>query len=162
MKVIEIIGICFAILFALIFYFSVVDMIQNISKYFIAKRKKEDMLVQKETNPEFPDERLLLPEKMEVSVALINTINIMINSEISRLISVLKRMNIKYDVSKLDEDTNKIAKSVYDGLKKDSLFLSGNIIFTDEYLMNWITSETIIRLMENVFTYNQSIRIMQQ
>jgi hypothetical protein len=71
-------------------------------------------------------------------------------------------MNIKYDVSKLDEDTNKIAKSVYDGLKKDSLFLSGNIIFTDEYLMNWITSETIIRLMENVFTYNQSIRIMQQ
>ena len=142
-----------------IFLLTLASCIENIAEYFSVKSDKERMLIREKEDPKFPSPKLDYLGKLQVTVSLINLINILIDGEISRLIDTLSRLNARYDLKNLDEDAKKIAESVFNGLSKEDTFLSKQLMLTDEYIMKIITEESITRLINSTYKYNNAILI---
>ena len=142
-----------------IFLLTLASCIENIAEYFSVKSDKERMLIREKEDPNFPSPKLDYLGKLQVTVSLINLINILIDGEISRLIDTLSRLNARYDLKNLDEDAKKIAESVFNGLSKEDTFLSKQLMLTDEYIMKIITEESITRLINSTYKYNNAILI---
>lgn len=67
-------------------------------------------------------------------------------------------LNHRYDVKNLDNDIKEISEHVYHALKSN-LFLSNEIIITDEFLMEYIVRYTTMRLISIVNTINNTLDI---
>lgn len=131
------------------------NMIIAITNWVNAKTKKEDLYIQLETNPDLDKkEHITFDTKIEVTVALLNIINILIDAEINRTIETVSMLGNKYELLKYDDDAKRISSSVFNAFDKESTFLSNKLMITDEYIMTYITEEVLTRLLRRAREYN--------
>lgn len=115
-------------------------------------------------NTEEKPDKLDFIEKIEASSSLMNFINVMINVEVTRMIQALQKLRTKYDVSNLDKDARNIAETVFNGMNKTIVFSESfdNMILSKEYVMQYISSQSIIVLMNAAFEYNKEYAFISQ
>lgn len=131
------------------------NMIIAITNWVNAKTKKEDLYIQLETNPDLDKkEHITFDTKIEVTVALLNIIDILIDAEINRTIETVSMLGNKYELLKYDDDAKRISSSVFNAFDKESTFLSNKLMITDEYIMTYITEEVLTRLLRRAREYN--------
>ena len=88
-------------------------------------------------------------EQLNCSETLLQAINIMIELECANVLRSYIFFNKSYDILNLDKDTKTIASTVYNGMKKE-LFNTPNIIYTDTYIIKYITSQSTLILLKNI------------
>lgn len=135
-----------AILF-LIIYDEISTILTNIGKYFDAKTKdvQTDSLIKRQ-------------QKIDISRNYIDIIDYMITNEISRIIETYALLKNRYEIRLLDEDLAKIATNIFNGLKKDFLN-DDSIIFTEEYMMLYITNRCRLLLFNTITEYNSQFAV---
>ena len=135
-----------AILF-LVIYDEISTILTNIGKYFDAKTKdvQTDSLIKRQ-------------QKIDISRNYIDIIDYMITNEISRIIETYSLLKNRYEISLLDEDLAKIATNIFNGLKKDFLN-DDSIIFTEEYMMLYITNRCRLLFFNTITEYNSQFAL---
>ena len=73
----------------------------------------------------------------------------MIELECANVLRSYIFLNKSYDILNLDKDTKTIASTVFNGMKKE-LFNTPNIIYTDTYIIKYITSQSTLILLKNI------------
>ena len=72
----------------------------------------------------------------------------------------LSKINSKYELIKLDEDAKQIATNIFQAIAKDNTFIENNLIVTNDYVMKYITDESIIKLLDKATKYNSKISLV--
>lgn len=133
----------------------VFNLLGALTSWLNTKSKREDLYIQLETNPNLDKkEHITFNTKIEVTVALLNIINILIDAEIGRTIENINVLGNKYELLKFDDDAKRISDSVFNAFNKEDTFLSNKLMITDAYIMKYIMEETITRLLRRVQEYN--------
>lgn len=92
---------------------------------------------------------LKLNRQMKYNKTLFNTIDTMIQYEIIHKIKLSEVLGEKYQLGYFDEDVKEISNKVFSGLKKE-IFINQYNIYTDEYIMRYITSQTTLFFLEYI------------
>lgn len=90
---------------------------------------------------------------------VLNIIRILIENEISVVLSHYIQLHETYNLMKFDEDSNKIGTAVYEALNKD-IFIKNNTILTPDYIQKYIIHESIYLFLNTINTHNASLRNM--
>lgn len=93
-------------------------------------------------------------DKLEATVGLLNFINILIENEIDNKIISLSKLNSKYEMIKLDEDAKAIATNIFQSINNEQTFVDNNLIMNNEYIMKYITEQSIVKLLDKASQYN--------
>lgn len=88
-------------------------------------------------------------EQLDCSETLLQAINVMIELECANVLRSYIFLHKSYDILNLDKDTQTISTNVFSGIKKE-LFNSANIIYTDTYIIKYITSQSTLILLKNI------------
>ena len=99
-------------------------------------------------------------DKVEATIGLLNFINVLIDNEINNMMTSLSKINSKYELIKLDEDAKNIATNIFQAIAKDNTFIENNLIVTNDYVMKYITDESIIKLLDKATKYNSKISLV--
>lgn len=99
-------------------------------------------------------------DKVEATIGLLNFINVLIDNEINNMMTSLSKINSKYELIKLDEDAKQIATNIFQAIAKDNTFIENNLIVTNDYVMKYITDESIIKLLDKATKYNSKISLV--
>lgn len=123
------------------------------------KAKKDDLYIQLETNPDLDKkEHISFTDKIDITISLLNIINVLIDSEIGRSIETVSMLGKDYELLKYDNDVKRISESVFNAFIKDETFLSNRLVITDEYIMKYISEEVMTRLLRTAQAYNLELR----
>lgn len=98
--------------------------------------------------------------RMDSGEKILKLIQTMVSDEIVHLLFTHQSINAKYNLIRLNEDGERIAKTVYEGINKN-IITSQNSFFTPEYVMHLITQVTMITLVNSVRDYNKEIRLKE-
>lgn len=93
-------------------------------------------------------------DKLEATVGLLNFINVLIENEIDNKIISLSKLNSKYEMIKLDEDAKVIATNIFQSINNEQTFVDNNLIMNNEYIMKYITEQSIVKLLDKASQYN--------
>ena len=93
-------------------------------------------------------------DKLEATVGLLNFINVLIENEIDNKIISLSKLNSKYEMIKLDEDAKAIATNIFQSINNEQTFVDNNLIMNNEYIMKYITEQSIVKLLDKASQYN--------
>ena len=147
MSILEIICIIVGAILVINIYCGICIIISNVGKYFGAKAEnmKTETLLKRE-------------EKINISRNYIDMIDYIIGNEIARILQTYALLRNRYETLQIDEDLEKLASTIYNGLKKDFL-QDDSIIFTEEYMMKYITERCRLLLFNSVTEYNSSLRM---
>lgn len=147
MSILEIIGIIIGAILVINTYCGISIIISNVGKYFGAKAEnvKAETLLKRE-------------EKINISRNYIDMIDYIIGNEIARILQTYVLLRNRYETLQIDEDLEQLASTIYNGLKKDFL-QDDSIIFTEEYMMKYITERCRLLLFNSVTEYNSSLRM---
>lgn len=124
------------------------------------EERKEKIKNMKMTNARIENSNgvtLSMPDRIDLTNSILDLITFMITNEIMSYMKTFMALNIKYEVSNLDDDIKKISQTVFHGINP-SLFADPNLILTPEYLMSYITKKTTNVFLETTIQYNQSLR----
>ena len=86
----------------------------------------------------------------------LNLCNRLMDVEIMKVMRDYIALNNRYEMSRIDDDSKKIATNVFEGLKKEALN-DKSLLVDDIYIMKYISSETILQLLNVVLDYNKSL-----
>ena len=151
----------FYILFGLLFIISIViilNLILAIADYIDSKRQHEN----KQTESEVYKDLYVRSKTLKVESETIGTILISIDNlialEISSIFKTYIGLGQKYEYLKLEEDIQTVATEVFNGLRKEYFFSNDHSILTDEYIMRYIQTQTMIMFLNTVRKYNQYVK----
>jgi len=147
MTIWQTLAIIIGIILILNVYCGICIIISNVGKYLGAKAEnmKTETLLKRE-------------EKINISRNYIDMIDYIIGNEIARILQTYALLRNRYETLQIDEDLEKLASTIYNGLKKDFL-QDDSIIFTEDYMMKYITERCRLLLFNSVTEYNASLRM---
>lgn len=90
---------------------------------------------------------LPIDEQIKCSDAILNDIDVMIEIECASILRTYIFLGKPYDILNLDKDAAKLSENVFKGIKKE-VFKSTNLIYTDEYLIRYISNQSTLKLLE--------------
>ena len=93
---------------------------------------------------------------MDFSLEIINLCNVLIDNEVGKLLESYRRLNMRYDAKKLDKDVERITKKVFDGVQHQ-VIIDPNHVITPEYILQHISDQTMLRVIQFTQEYNNSI-----
>jgi len=144
----------FIYIFIFLAFCYIMGMIHNISLYFKEKRNYQFMINSKENSPK---SKMSMLDRIDSTVSIINLTNLLIDNEISKTLQACIRLNTKYDVARLDKDVKIIATTVFESIKPE-IFDAQDLVITDNFLMQHITDEVMLKLMAAGKELNNSMR----
>ena len=153
MKVVYLLGGIFLLAYILDLLTSISNKFNEESKFIELQKIKEEM---KPVNKE-----LDYLDKLEATVGFLNFINVLIDNEINNMMTSLSKIDSKYELIKLDEDAKQIATNIFQSLAKENTFVDSNLIITNDYIMKYITDESIIKLLDKATKYNSRISLVK-
>ena len=137
-------------IFIVLSFFIVLNCINTIADYFKEKKNHQFMLNQEEYNT---NSKLDLMDRTNLTIKLMELINTLIDNEISKTLQSCIRLGSKYESTRLDKDAELISKAVFESIKSE-IFLEKDLILTEEFLMQHIADEVLIRLIKYTQEYN--------
>lgn len=143
--------------FAFLAFCYIMGMIYNISQYFKQKANYQMIINTNETNVKT---KMTMTERVDITLSIMNLLNVLIDNEINKTLQACARINTKYDVTRLDKDVKIIATTVFEAIKPE-VFISADSIISDNFLMQHITDEVMIRLMKVGQEYNKALQQLQ-
>lgn len=148
------------LLAGILFLGYVSDLLTNISKKFDEESKFIELQrIKEEMKP--VNKELDYLDKLEATVGFLNFINVLIDNEINNMMTSLSKIDSKYELIKLDEDAKQIATNIFQSLAKENTFVDNNLIITNDYIMKYITDESIIKLLDKATKYNSRISLVK-
>lgn len=153
MKVVYLLGGIFLLAYIMDLLTSISNKFNEESKFIELQKIKEEM---KPVNKE-----LDYLDKLEATVGFLNFINVLIDNEINNMMTSLSKIDSKYELIKLDEDAKQIATNIFQSLAKENTFVDNNLIITNDYIMKYITDESIIKLLDKATKYNSRISLVK-
>lgn len=104
------------------------EFIRNKSKSITSKRESD-----------------VIENRVANTAAVLDMMSYLIHGEIIKKISLLSLMNASYNFLNIDNDVKEVSEKVFNALKKD-IFVSEEILITEDYLMEHISKNTMIEL----------------
>lgn len=156
LQIIETIVVIFCCLVGFVLF---VNLISAITDYFKAKRTALLASVREKEDPNYPERKLDLIDRIEATSTILVLISSLVDNEINHMITTLSRINQKYDAKNMDKDIKNISEAVFNAFKKTNNVVSNQFVVTDEFIMKYITEETITKLLVNMQNYNQAYSI---
>lgn len=135
------------------------SLIYNLSAYFSTKRNKLLIETEIQRQNQINNANVYI-DKVTLTVDVINLCNTLINSNVSHMISAKEMLHEKYDLKFLKEDSEKIANHVYESIRKE-LIVDNMLVVSDEFILNYISEETILILLQNATDYNRNLALMK-
>lgn len=135
------------------------SLIYNLSTYFSTKRNKLLIETEIQRQNQINNANVYI-DKVTLTVDVINLCNTLINSNVSHMISAKEMLHEKYDLKFLKEDSEKIATHVYESIRKE-LIVDNMLVVSDEFILNYISEETILVLLQNATDYNRNLSLMR-
>jgi len=105
-----------------------------IGDYFKAKISTEKLTMENAKNKKTP-----LTDRIGSSISLLRMVDALVEVEVDNIFSVLSTLKQRYNILTIDKDIENIARTVFDVIKED-VYNEKDLIFTDEYLMRYITN----------------------
>lgn len=130
------------------------DAIFSISNYF--QRASEEKITERDINIKEINSNESVSSIVENSIAILNFIDQLIEYETSALFVSYSEIDSKYDIKKINTDMEQISTKIYDSLKKD-IFTNNEIYLNPDYIMQYITDNVTIKLIDKAMTYNNSL-----
>lgn len=124
-----------------------------------AKREEEHRLAAETKDINDRLEHDLHDIDINSAVNILDLCKVLIKLEISNILELNRKLGVKYEYIKIDEDSKKIAENVYNALDK-SVLEKNNAIITTDYIMKFISTESIITLMDDAQQYNSTLTLM--
>ena len=146
MKLIIYILLCFLCL-------SFVYLIYHIVKYikYITNRVVFDLTVEK--NKEQNLNHIDLDTRIDTTDKLLKMITILVDTEIQKKINLLSLKKEEYKILNLDKDIKNINTLVYRSINPN-VFNDPELILIDEFIISFISSQTMLRFTTAVREYN--------
>lgn len=89
----------------------------------------------------------------ENTIGILNICHSLIAIEVSRILEPCRRLNEKYEYRRLDDDAKTVSENVFNALNKE-MIVNSKIILTNDYILQYIASESILVLMDTAQKYN--------
>lgn len=141
----------FIVLFVL-FAIVVIFLLHAISKLMDAKRRYYDALRKKENAPDD------VVTKVNVSATTMKLIETLVSIEIDSMVISLNMIKKPYDMLRLDKDAEYISQRVFKGIKPE-IYRSEDQCLTEEYLLQFITTEVMNKFIQAMITMNTQLYI---
>ena len=147
-----------ALIFLYIFFavvFGSIRIIFKIGDYF-----REKSLNMKILNLQKKDEfanPLPLDDRIKTAISLSDLISTMIDYEVVSILQTYAMLNKPYEVSAMDNDIKKISSNVFNAIKPN-IYDNHELIWTKEYLMQYISKRSTQVFFVNIVNHNNNIR----
>lgn len=96
---------------------------------------------------------LNLAQRVDATDKVLGIIDSLIEMEILTELRTISTLKVSYDLKNLDNDVKGIADKVFHAIKVDT-YNDTNIVLNSEYLLEYITDQTVIQLLNHVLEYN--------
>lgn len=136
---------------------AIINLLITINDYFSVKKSdKLQELQLKYQDKNNPHPTLNAIDRVDFSLEIINLCNVLIDNEVGKLLESYRRLNMRYDAKKLDKDVERITKKVFDGVQHQ-VIIDPNHVITPEYILQHISDQTMLRVIQFTQEYNNSI-----
>ena len=129
----------------------------------IVTNKQKSILLEKSQVPQIDVKRTNCRELVELSestISLMNLINQIVATEVGNMMLQYKRLAKRYDYINLDKDAEKVATTVFNNINWDS-YKKREILVKEEYLLKYISDQTIIQILDYAREMNVMIPELQ-
>lgn len=140
--------ICFILLYTWI-------LLSNISEWFKEKTTNLKIINNREMMRSTKD---TFRNRLNSSLDLLELCGTMIDNEISKTITNCLILNSRYDLTRIDSESKYIADKVFNDIKKET-FIEDDLLLSPECFLQYITDETICRLLLTAKNYNDNYSI---
>lgn len=152
LEVIKNIGIVLLFLTFLVFFISLITSVINCVDAKTEKLKEEKKILEKRSKVSI----YTLDQRVTASISILNLASDLVDKEIINTMKVVRTLGKRYEPVQLDKDVNNIAKKVFEAISFNDIS-SEELSITVEYIMQHITDETMIKLLNTINAYNTSL-----
>lgn len=155
---IEKVLIIIAVTLVLLLYNAIRNFFKYRGEYFKQKSEKEKIEIDSIIDGTSPDSETFT-DILNNSVEILNFCKSLIEIEIQNILQEVSRLDQKYEMRNLDTDAKTVAENVYKSLNHEIL-LSKKFILTNDYILGYITSQSLAFLIKYTEEYNNA-RLMK-